>query len=118
MLLREEAYFWSPAVDVYLLEDRIVVYVELPGLTSDDVEVETRDGSLLIRGEKRLPPAGGTADSLEIRTGHFERKIELPTQADPSKSVAEMKDGLLRIVVPRGSGTKVSVPIREQKEEN
>lgn len=118
MLLREEAYFWSPAVDVYLLEDEVVVYVELPGLTADDVEVVTSDRSLLIKGEKRLPSTGGTADSMEIRTGYFERKIDLPPRADPSRSVAKMKDGLLRIVVPKSGGTKVSVPIKGSDEEN
>ena len=40
---RERQAPWMPAMDVYETEDKVVVSVELPGMTADDVEVSDED---------------------------------------------------------------------------
>ena len=102
---------WSPAVDIYETGESWIVFMELPGLTSDDVELTIGDSSLVVRGTKLPPLTGCAAASLEISTGHFAREIVTPGRIDRESVTASMKNGLLRVVLPRLTQKRVSVPI-------
>ena len=102
---------WSPAVDIYETREAWIVFVELPGLTSDEVELTIGDSSVVIRGAKVSPLTGCAAASLEISTGHFVREIVTPGRVDRESVTASMKNGLLRVVLPRLTPDRVVVPI-------
>jgi len=71
---------WEPPVDVVEIEGELWVLVALPGVEPGEVEVGVADGTLVVAGERRLPPAlrRGHFHRLEIPHGRFERRIELP----------------------------------------
>ena len=102
---------WSPAVDMYETAEEWIVFMELPGLSSDDVELSISDMSVVIRGTKQPPLTGCSASSLEIWTGHFVRELEPPGRIDRDSVTASMKNGLLRIVLPRLRPEKIVVEI-------
>ncbi len=85
--------------------------MELPGLSSDEVELTIGDNSLVVRGAKLPPLTGCVATSLEISTGHFVREIVTPGRIDRDSVTASMKNGLLRVVLPRITPERVVVPI-------
>jgi HSP20 family protein len=96
------AAFTAPA-DVVVSENDLVLTMDLPGLTSEDLEIDLTDGYLSVRGERR-PPEVGEGKSFvhtERPFGAFERRIKLPDGVDPDKIMARMDNGVLSLIVPK-----------------
>jgi HSP20 family protein len=94
---------WVPLADCYETPEAFVVEVELPGTARKDVEIRVEGDELLIRGV-RQPTAGARPDAfhrLERRHGAFARSFRLADEVDPERITAELRDGLLRLEVPR-----------------
>jgi HSP20 family protein len=94
---------FRPAVDVYEDEKALHLVTELPGFTSEEVEVLVEDGTLRIKAE-RTPPNDAETERytmMERRYGTFARSFVLPDTVDPEAIEAEMKDGLLRLALPK-----------------
>lgn len=94
---------WKPPVDIYEIEDGILVKVELPGVSKDNVAVEVKENVLSIRGERR-----DDADIAEERYyrkerffGSFFRSFNMPDQIPPDTIKATFKDGILEIKLPK-----------------
>jgi HSP20 family protein len=75
---------FHPAADVTISDNDVVLTLDLPGLTADDVEIELADGYLAVRGERRRPelPDGSRNAHSERGYGRFERRIALPDAVD------------------------------------
>ena len=92
----------QPAVDLLAFEDRIELEADLPGLSRADVDLEYRDGALTIRAERALDvPEDGRVVRRERSDGCFSRSFDLGDEVDVDGIQATMKDGVLRIVLPR-----------------
>jgi HSP20 family protein len=109
---------WVPNTDVYLVEGRLVVKVELSGIRRDDLELSFDGNRLTISGYRadccRAANAKCQVLKMEINYGAFQSIIEIPSGFDLSKAQAAYQNGFLRIDVPEvHTGAKhVSVPIR------
>lgn len=97
-----------PAIDMRETENAIVVEAELPGMKGKDIEVQVNEGTLTIRGERKLEKdeKAKTYVRTERAWGHFERLIRLPAAADCEKVDATYTDGVLRITIPMKAGAK------------
>ena len=59
---------WAPPVDIYQNGDHeVVLKAELPDMTREDIEITVDNGTLTLKGEKKL--------SSEVKEEHF-RRIE------------------------------------------
>jgi HSP20 family protein len=99
---------WRPAVDIYESANGIVVAVELPGVSKENVSVEVKDDVLTLKGERLANPEI-SADSYYRRErffGPFKRAFTLHQDIQPDLIKAKFKDGILEIEIPR--------PIQEQ----
>jgi HSP20 family protein len=92
----------SPPVEVVEREGALIVRVDLPGLTKDDVRVEVSEDSLTIEGERRSEHETEQAGLLhcERTYGRFRRQVPLPEGANAEQATANFKDGVLEISVP------------------
>ena len=92
-----------PAVDVTVGEHDLVLTMDLPGFTTDDVQIELLDDHLVLRGERKRPQvAEGSRWALTERPfGSFERRIRLPQGVDPDAVTASMDNGVLSLIVPK-----------------
>ena len=92
-----------PAADVTVSESDVVLTMDLPGLTADDLDIELMDGYLSVRGERRRPEvADGARWAHAERTfGAFERRVKLPDGVDPDTITASMDNGVLSLIVPK-----------------
>jgi HSP20 family protein len=100
--LNRGAAFTAPA-DVTVGENDLMLTMDLPGLTAEDLDIEVLDGSLTVRGERR-PPEVGEGKSFvhtERPFGRFERRIKLPAGVDPDSIMARMDNGVLSLIVPK-----------------
>lgn len=107
---------FNPLVDVEEDDREIVVSAELPGMTRDDISLSLRDDGLTISGEKHhhdKKETGGAA-YFEASYGRFERFIPLNVEVEADMVSADMKNGKLKVVMPKsekaqGSARKISI---------
>ena len=92
-----------PAMDVSETETHVEFDVYLPGLSKDQIRIETEKGYLTVSGERHLEPANKnrTYHKIENAYGAFKRSIQLPDHLDLDSIRAEHKDGILRIRIEK-----------------
>lgn len=97
-----------PAADVTVSDNDMVLTLDLPGLTADDLQIEVLNGHLVVRGERRRPElTEGAQWALNERAfGAFERRIRLPQGIDPDAITASMDNGVLSLIVPKPEALK------------
>jgi HSP20 family molecular chaperone IbpA len=71
---------WEPPVDVFESERDLLIVVALPGVESQDIEISSEPGGLVVTGARRLPASaqGMEIQRVEIPHGRFERRLALP----------------------------------------
>jgi HSP20 family protein len=71
---------WEPPMDVFETEHELWILVALPGVEPDRLEVVAEAGTLVVAGERALPPQLREAHlhRLELPYGRFERRVSLP----------------------------------------
>lgn len=99
---------WVPACDIYETDKEIVVRAELPGLKKEDVFVSIENNVLMIRGERKFTEEVKRENfhRVERSYGEFLRSFTLPTFIDTTKILAEFKDGLLMVALPKREEAK------------
>ncbi len=94
---------WIPNTDVFVIEGRLVIQVELAGMHRDDLELAVEGNRLMISGHR--PDGSRTAKCkflvMEINYGHFECVIEIPDGYDLTQAKAAYQNGFLQITVPQ-----------------
>jgi HSP20 family protein len=105
---------WAPTVDVCERTHEIVIFVEMPGVHRSDIQLAWNDGVLIISGLKRqMPPdyAGAKYLCVERTYGHFRREITINVAVDYKQAKAELKNGLMKIHLPKSKPEVVNIPI-------
>ena len=95
-----EAGKWMPPVEVLQRDDRLVICVDLPGISRESVNVEVQRDRVLVDGERKEENAAGNAPGFrrsERSYGPFHRTVPLPEGVDPDSAQASMRDGVLEI---------------------
>ena len=93
---------WVPPADLCELSDRYVLTIELPGLMRDDVQLDVRDGVLVLRG--RRPSHACCPEryqQLERGQGAFSRSFRFTSSISADAITADLADGVLTVVVPK-----------------
>jgi HSP20 family protein len=109
---------WQPRIDVRQEGDKLLISAELPGITRQDVRLETTDDGLAISGERGETREEGGRDRnyhlSERSYGSFYRAIPLPEGAMAEQAKATMRDGVLEITVPYKPATqRRQIPIND-----
>ena len=99
-LLREASGF-RPSMDVVKTDGHLVVTAELPGISSDDVEVSLDGDILTIKGEKREEKEVSEDDRYihERSYGSFQRRITVPDGISADAIEASFDNGVLTVEV-------------------
>jgi HSP20 family protein len=114
------AAFTAPA-DVTVGESDLMLTMDLPGLTAEDLDIELLDGYLSVRGERRRPEVGEGKSFVHTERpfGRFERRIKLPDGVDAESIMARMDNGVLSLIVPKPERLKpktIAIGTSEQRE--
>ena len=94
---------WVPPVDIYQNGDReIVLKAELPDLAREDIDITIDNGTLTIKGVKKL--SNEVKDEqyhrIERQYGSFSRSFSLPQTVDSTKVGADYRNGVLTVRLP------------------
>jgi HSP20 family protein len=93
---------WSPVVDIYEAGSEFVVEAELPEVAQSDIDIKVQNNTLTIEGERRLQRAMMEGyHRIERAYGRFSRSFLLPGSVDQETITATLRDGVLRIVLPK-----------------
>jgi len=99
---------FSPAVDVVENPQDFTVSCELPGLDQKDIDVSIASNVLTIKGQKKdeREEKKNKFYRKESWSGSFQRTLPLPSSVDGEKIKAELKNGILTIVLPKREEAK------------
>jgi len=93
------------ATDVYENNGNVVVKMHIPDIDPEKINIEIEGHHLYVSGsrEEKKEVEKEHYYKKEIRSGYFERTIDLPCKIDESKVSAESKNGVLQITLPKKS---------------
>lgn len=94
---------WNPPVDIYELEDEVVMTVELPGMKQKDIHLEMKDDVLTLKGESKLNDDAKEENYLRMERlfGPFQRSFSLPALIDSNSIKASFDQGVLTVSLPK-----------------
>ncbi|MGE0699717.1 MAG: Hsp20/alpha crystallin family protein [Hyphomicrobiaceae bacterium] len=106
------AGWFAPRSDASVSAETYQISLELPGCRVEDIDISIHDGAMIVSGEKRFEQSeqGESYFFSEREYGAFQRSFRLPADARADAIVADFKDGLLKITIP-----KVTAATREQR---
>ncbi len=99
---------WNPALDVRDTPENVVVTLELPGLTKEDIQIELLEDVLTVSGERKRESETQEGETFRSERvfGRFERSLALPAAVTPDKVSATYKDGILTVTMPKAEESK------------
>ena len=98
--LRAESELLRPVpLDIAETDDQVMVHAEVPGLTAVQVKVSAEPYRLIICAKSEVRNEG--TSYAERYTKDVFRAVELGSEVDPEAVTAELKDGILSIVLPK-----------------
>ena len=100
-----------PAVNVRQTDKEVILTADIPGISEEELQVEVGNDFVDISGERREEKKEEDEGYLrqEVRFGNFTRRIPLPTEVSADKAEAIVKDGLLKLIIPKVKPTKIKV---------
>ena len=106
---------WAPAVDVIETEDSYLLFVELPGVRKEDIQVNVRDRRLELSGRRHSLGENRNFLRMERSYGPFRRAFDLSAPVETESITADFEAGILRIHVPKRTGAGITtVPVIEE----
>ncbi|HEV8428652.1 MAG TPA: Hsp20/alpha crystallin family protein [Pyrinomonadaceae bacterium] len=95
---------WTPAADIYETETSYLIAMDLPGIDREALEIDVDENRLIVRGTR--PISESKQHRSERPRGKFLRTFSVPGSVDQGTIVAEYKDGVLQIRLPKRTEQK------------
>lgn len=96
-----------PPINVFQQGDDLVAIVELPGVNKGDLNIQAKETTIRIAGQKTIDYSENVSlHRRERLSGIFDRTLAVPMQIDPDRIQAEYNDGLLALFIPRAEKDK------------
>ena len=103
--LGEELPVLVPAVDIFENEHEILLHADMPGVVKEDISVNIDNGKMALSGIRRLLKSG-VKTWREFGDVEFRRNFSVPQSIDIEKVHAHIKDGVLRLHLPKSEAAK------------
>jgi HSP20 family protein len=93
---------WTPPVDILETENELLMKMDVPEISMQDVEIRLENDTLTVRGERKFEqPEGKGYHRIERSYGTFARSFTLPNTVDTEKVRADYRNGVLTITLPK-----------------
>jgi HSP20 family protein len=99
---------WTPSVEMYEKDDKLVVRAELPGMKKEEIDISVLGDTLTIKGERKAESEVKDEDyyRCEMCYGKFSRSVALPAAVEARKVEASYENGILEVTVPKAEEAK------------
>jgi HSP20 family protein len=95
-----------PAVDIYESENALTLLADMPGVPIENIDIDLDSDQLTIHGTIPQTEETGKMIFREYTAGDYHRHFTLSSDIDREKIQASMKDGVLKLVLPKGEAAK------------
>ena len=96
-----------PPINIFQQKEDFVAIIELPGIAKDNLQIQAKENTIRISGEKTVGyDERASAHRRERVFGVFDRTISLPVAIDPDAIRAEYRDGILVLFIPRAASER------------
>ena len=108
---------WSPPVDILERGNEVVLKIDLPGLSQNEIEVRVEENNLIVQGERRFIKEALDENYIQMERhyGTFRRVFNIPRAIDQENIKASSKDGVLRVILPKRQGAQLKQVLVESK---
>lgn len=98
---------FSPVTDVVEREDGFHVFMDMPGVSKESLDIDLQEDKLVVSGFATHETADNeTALDHEFGEGTFKRSMTLSDIVDREAIEASFQDGVLELVLPRVAKTE------------
>jgi HSP20 family protein len=102
---KEQIKYYQPATDVRETNQEVILQFDMPGVSSENVELTVEKGTLTVTG-KADPEEPGNAAYRETHIGDYRRVFSLNESVDTEHISADMKAGVLTVRIPKPEKAK------------
>ena len=97
-----------PPVDVYEDANRLVLKLEVPGISQEDLQIDLENQTLTVKGERKFvnDEKEENFHRIERRYGSFVRSFTLPSTVETESAQASYENGVLAITLPKKEAAK------------
>jgi HSP20 family protein len=96
-----------PNADIFETEEALTVVLEMPGVDRDNIDVSVENGLLTVEGSINFSKYEGLEPVYsEYNIGPFRRTLRISNRIDQDKIRAEMRDGVITLVLPKAEEAK------------
>jgi HSP20 family protein len=96
-----------PPINVFQKGEDLVAVIELPGVNKADLQIEAKENTIRISGNKSIDyEDGASVHRRERPWGVFDRTLSIPIPINPDAVSAEYRDGVLTLSIPRAESAK------------
>lgn len=95
----------APECDIYESSDEVLLVADLPGVSTDALKINIDNGELALEARRDVSTSGALLGG-ELRDCDFRRRFAVPPGIDGAKINAELKDGVLRLHLPKSDALK------------
>lgn len=98
---------YVPLTDIFETEDALTVVMEMPGVSKEALSVDLENDQLRVEGKidfsnyENMEPV-----YTEYVVGHYRRGFTLSNKIDRERISADLKDGVLSLVLPKAEAAK------------
>ena len=101
-----DAVTYTPRVDIVETDDELLLYADLPGVTSEDLDVRFENKELVIEGKAAPRHIDARRLRHEYGVGDFYRTFSIGETIDAEKIAAELNSGVLTVHLPKAERLK------------
>lgn len=97
-----------PLINLTEDQDKYYLKAEIPGVKNDDLNIQADGNSISVSGERKIEAEGDDVKyhRKEREAGKFSRMVSLPGDIDADKIDAQLKHGVLEVVIPKAEAVK------------
>lgn len=96
----------QPACSICEADEEVLLQVEMPGVSKDDIEVKIEKNELTISGTAPVREEHGAWLLRERRSGSYQKRFVIDDSVDREKIDAVMKDGVLSVTLRKREAAK------------
>ncbi len=95
-------------IDMFQTKDNVIIKSTIAGVKPDDIDITIANDMVTIRGERARDFEASAEDYFyqECYWGSFSRSVVLPVDVDIENVSADLKDGILSVVLPKAAKAK------------
>ena len=95
-------------IDMFQTKDNVIIKSTIAGVKPEDIDVTIANDMVTIRGERKRDFDASSEDYFyqECYWGSFSRSVVLPVDVDIDNVGADLKDGILTVILPKAAKAK------------